>query len=314
MVSTQEQPGFWRQAVALQGSILPRIILHILALGALAVVLVLVTEDIEERSHLSLVIDIAPYEIAGGVLSLILVLRSTAGYERWWEGRKLWGGIVNQSRNLVVTALTLGPADPGWRGQLARWVAAFAHIVRRSLRGERELPEVAALVGEEEAGRIAAANHMPSAAALEIGLLLRRGCDEHGLSGFALLEMERQRATLIDHLGGCERILKSPLPVVYAITIRRFIAGFLITLPFALLHKTEKDWLVPVITMVVAYVLLGLDRIAVELQNPFSPARIGHLPLDDICATIESNVFQLLHTDAERGKPENGPSLGKPED
>ena len=294
-MSAKGQAGFWRQAVALHGSILPQIFLNILFLGVLATVLVVVADEIEERYRVKIAVDIAPYEVAGGVVSLLLVVRSNAGYDRWWEGRKLWGGIVNQSRNLVISALSLGPADPAWRAQLGRWVAAFGHVGRRSLRGERELPEVAALVGAEEAGRLAAADHMPSAAALEIGRVLRRGCDQHGLSGFALLEMERQRATLIDHVGGCERILKTPLPAVYAITIRRFIALFLVTLPFALLHKTEKDWLVPVVTMVVAYVLLALDQIAVELQNPFSTANVGHLPLDDICATIESNLLRLLN-------------------
>ena len=101
----------------------------------------------------------------------------------------------------------------------------------------------------------------------------------------------------MDHVGGCERILKTPLPQVYAITIRRFIVVFLVVLPFALLHKTEKDWLVPVVTMLVAYVLFALDQIGVELQRPFATASVGHLPLDDLCATIERNVLELLQAE-----------------
>ncbi len=76
---------------------------------------------------------------------------------------------------------------------------------------------------------------------------------------FAFLQLDRERAALIDHIGACERILKTPLPLVYAIKIRRFIALFLLTLPFALLHRMNGDWLVPFITMMVAYPLIGVS-------------------------------------------------------
>jgi putative membrane protein len=141
------------------------------------------------------------------------------------------------------------------------------------------------------------------AVALEIGRLLRQGGDVYGMSGFALLRLEQARAALLEHVGSCDRIRSTPLPSIYVITIRRFIAVFLITLPFALLHKTEKDWLVPIVTMGVAYALLALDQIAVELQNPFSTAHVGHLPLDEFCATIEHDVFQLATSPAGKEDP-----------
>ena len=84
------------------------------------------------------------------------------------------------------------------------------------------------------------------------------------------------------------------LPLVYSIKIRRFIALFLISLPFALLHRMQAEWLVPLITMLVAYPLLALDRIGAELQNPFSEKNLSHLPLTEISATIERNLTALL--------------------
>jgi putative membrane protein len=84
--------------------------------------------------------------------------------------------------------------------------------------------------------------------------------------------------------------------MVYAIKIRRFIALFLITLPFALLHRLGNDWLVPFITMMVAYPLVSLDQIGVELQNPFCKANLSHLPLGEISATIENNLIGLSQT------------------
>lgn len=92
-----------------------------------------------------------------------------------------------------------------------------------------------------------------------------------------------------------------PLPRAYAIKVRRFILLFLLLLPFALLHRLGSDWLVPPLTMLVAYPLLALDRIGDELQNPFDPARLSHLPLADIAAGIERVALGLLAEDREVG-------------
>jgi putative membrane protein len=170
--------------------------------------------------------------------------------------------------------------------------AAFAHVARRSLRGERTLPEVARLLGDDEATRIAAAQHMPSHVSQLIAALLRQAREEHGMDSFAFLQIDRDRAALIDHIGGCERIQSAPLPRLYSIHIRRFIFLYLVTLPFALLNMVE--WLTPVIMFLVSYPILSLDQIGVELENPFSAQRMGHLPLDEITAKIEANVLAML--------------------
>ena len=116
---------------------------------------------------------------------------------------------------------------------------------------------------------------------------------------FAFIQIDRERALLIDHIEACERILKTPLSRAYSIQIRRFILLFLLTLPFALLHRTENDWLVPLFTMMVAYLFLSLDQIGIELENPFSTSNLSHLTLDEISATIESNLFGILKAQHE---------------
>jgi putative membrane protein len=140
---------------------------------------------------------------------------------------------------------------------------------------------------------------MPSFVALKLADLLRQACDRSGMDRFAFLQVDRERATLIDHIGACERILKTPLPVVYSIKIRRFIALFLLTLPFALLHRIQGDWLVPFITMLIAYPLISLDQIGVELQNPFAKTNLSHLPIGDISDAIETTLLGLLEAKAQ---------------
>jgi putative membrane protein len=156
------------------------------------------------------------------------------------------------------------------------------------------MPKVVELLGAEETARIERANHMPSYVAMQIAAILREGYDRLSLDRVALLQAERSRANLVDHLGGCERIVKTPLPMAYRIMIRRFIVLFLVTLPFALLPKI--GWLTPLVTFMVAYPILELDVIGTELQNPFNGRNLGHLPLDEICATIEANVLALAGT------------------
>ena len=107
------------------------------------------------------------------------------------------------------------------------------------------------------------------------------------------MKLEEQRILLVDYIGACERILKTPMPLVYAIKARRFILIFLLLLPFSLLGKLGFDAVF--IFFMVAYPLLSLDRIGIELQNPFDTRNLSHLPLNTICDTIKLNCVELLN-------------------
>ena len=147
MPSASELKNFWRDVFALRGSVTPLVLPRVLTFGSMAAGLWVANELTHEFDfHLA----VAPYEVAGAVLGLLLVLRNNAGYDRWWEARKLWGGIVNQSRNLVISSLAYGPSDAAWQTRFVHWVAVFPYVARCSLRGERNLPDVAKLLGDEE--------------------------------------------------------------------------------------------------------------------------------------------------------------------
>jgi len=216
-VNSDTAPSFWSEAFAWRGSITPRVLLTVAAFGVVAAVVSAAAWLLERHWGVRIALEIAPYELAGAALGLLLILRTNAGYDRWWEARKLWGGIVNQSRNMTLGALAYGPADPDWRAAFVRWASAFPHIACCSLRGQPPSPAVAELLGAEDAARLAASGHMPSAVAARLADLLREGCERFGVDRFAFLAIDRERAALIDHIGACERILKTPLPRVYAI-------------------------------------------------------------------------------------------------
>jgi putative membrane protein len=203
---------------------------------------------------------------------------------------------VNQSRNLAIIALEYGPNDAVWRQRIVRQVAAYAHAVRISLRRETDYGAPIALLDPAQGVALGTARFVPCRVARLIAQSLRQGTHSRGLSGFAFLEAERQLAQLVDNLGICERIRDAPLPRVCAIKIRRFLLLFLGILPLALLNKA--GWLTPLYTMLAAYALLSLDQLGIELQNPFAKSRLSHLPLDNICRSIEESLTALAADDA----------------
>lgn len=309
-VISKSSRAFWRQAFALSGSVTLRVLPKVFVFGLIAAGISILARVVEGRSHIEMGVDPASYGVAGAILALLLVLRTNAGYDRWWEGRKLWGGIVNQSRNLAIHVLSYGPDDRAWREDFVRWVAAYSHTARATLRGEPLPPEVAPLVGREAAAIVAAADHMPGLVDLKLGGLLHEAIERRGMNYFAFQQADRERALLMDHLGGCERIAHSRMPLVYSIKIRQFITLYLLALPFALLGTFDSVLLVPLTTMLIAYPILALDQTGIELEDPFSTRNLSHLPLEQITATIERNLEGLLA--AERALAALGPAPGRP--
>lgn len=282
---------FWKDAFTWQGAVTPLVMPRVLLFGLYGLLVGLVHRVLGWSG-----LESGPVEFTAAFLALLLVLRTNAGYDRWWEARKLWGGLVNQSRNLAIAGLTYGPRDAEWRERFVRWTAAFSHVARRSLRGERELPELVPLLRDAGAvERISRAQHMPSFVAFTLAGLLREAVEHGGMDRFAFHGADRERAQLIDHLGGCERILRTPLPHIHAIKLRRFIVLYLLALPIAVVGSVW--WLPGLVTALVAYPILAIDQIAVELENPFSPRNLSHLPIGSICETIEGNLLALLEAE-----------------
>jgi len=282
-----DRRDFWSEVLALSGSVTPHVIVRVGIFGIWGGVICLLYSYL----HFDAGLGVAPYEFVGAVMALLLVLRTNSGYDRWYEGRKLWGGIVNQTRNLSVAGLAYGPNDPQWRDHFLRWTAAFPHLARHSLRGERDLNDISNLLPAAELHELEKANHMPMYGSFRLSQLLASARDRDQMDGFAFMRAEDQRGLLIDHIGACERIIKTPLAKVMSIKVRRFLFLYLMVLPLAIIDRAGV--LTPIMTMLVAYPLLSLDQIGIELENPFSKKRLSHLPLDRICKDLETTVLAM---------------------
>jgi len=283
-----ESPGFFRVALMWRGSVTPRIFRSLLLMSCYPLLLVFLDQYWRPLPHLN----VTPFEYTGVVLGLVLVFRTNAGHERWWEARKFWGGIVNQSRNMVIAALNYGHPHGPWHEEMVKWTVAFSFAAKESLRNQNNFDNLADILTEQELEALSSALHKPLFIANKIASLLQQARLSHQIDGFAFAMMEKQRILLIDYIGGCERILKTPMPLVYAIKVRRFIFIFLLLLPFSLIEKAGFNTIF--IFFLVAYPLLSLDRIGIELQNPFNTENLSHLPLDTICDTIKLQCLTLL--------------------
>jgi putative membrane protein len=289
-----ELSSFLRGALMWRGSVTPRILPSLLLMTGYCLVTVALDQYWRPLPHLA----VTPFEYTGVVLGLVLVFRTNAGHERWWEARKLWGGIVNQSRNLVIQALNYGevlndgPQESLWGKEIVKWTIAFSFAARESLRNGKDFDNLTDLLGEQELEALKSAGHKPLFVAGKIAALVQQARLGHRIDGFVFEKLEGQRILLIDHIGACERILKTPMPLVYAIKVRRFILIFLLLLPFSLIENVGFSAVF--IYFLVAYPLLSLDRIGIELQNPFATQNLSHLPLHTICDTIKLQCLALL--------------------
>ena len=286
LVNRVEHARFFQNAFTWSGSITPKVLL-----GTTISMIYCLLIAIVHQKNPELDIDIGPFEYSGVVLGLLLVFRINSGYERWWEARKLWGGIVNQSRNLATIGLSYSVAPDDWRSQFAALIARFCHAAKDTLRSQESTETIRSLAETAATEEFSKFPQGPLLISVRISKLLCEARNNGWMDSFSFLQAEIERKSLTDYFGACERILKTPMPFVLVVKLKRFIFLFLVILPFAL--ESKLGLVAPILDALITYSLLSLDQIGYELQNPFSRERISHLPLDEICNTIRLNVDQI---------------------
>ena len=239
--------------------------------------------------------------VLGTAISLVLAFRTNQSYDRWWEARSIWGGIVNDSRTLIrqVVAFTgnQGPAKP-IVNRIANRQIAWCYSLSQSLRGMDALDGLSAYLEPNELAAAGAADNKPNA------LLQQHSADVKGLQtmgaidSFGMMQMDNTIGRLCDHMGKCERIKSTVFPSTYSLFIHCFIYLFIFTIPFGLGNEfgiTE----IPLTTGIgVAFFLI--EKTAMHMQDPFE-----NRPTDTAMTTIATNIHRniLQMTGASEGQP-----------
>jgi len=214
----------------------------------------------------------------GFVLSLLLAFRINSAYDRWWEGRKLWGSLVNNSRNLAIKIKHLGDeADAVFYNF---HIPLYAEALKEHLRGLKN-------EGVVTAANLDLNKHVPNQIA---SLMIKRAYDLNKaniLNTEQLLSINAELMSFTDICGACERIKNTPIPYNYGVFIKKFIFFFVMSLPLTWAFELHY-YIVPIIAFVL-YVLASIELIAEEIEDPFGFDE-NDLPLEKLCTNIKLHV------------------------
>ncbi len=223
------------------------------------------------------------------LVSVLIGFRTKVAYDRWWDGRSLWGLLVNHSRNLCLKLRPVVEAEPADRAEAARLVAGFPAALSAHLRGSARLQDVPGFADDP-----ADPAHVPAYLAARLYDLLDRARADGRLDGFAFLALDEHARALMDVCGACEKIRNTPLPDSYRALVRHgLVLGFLVA-PWHLAHVMGFG-AIPAQASVV-YFLFGVEMIAEEVEEPFGRGG-DDLPLSRFSAVIRQAVTQILGVD-----------------
>ncbi|MEZ4900429.1 MAG: bestrophin family protein [Spirosomataceae bacterium] len=229
--------------------------------------------------------------LVGFVLSMLLVFRTNTAYDRWWEGRRLWGSMVNNCRNLslkIDAFLPIDQVEP--RAIFKALIVNYIYAAKEHLRMGVPLLNLTQ-IGKYDADFYGQKKHVPNqimgAIYQEMDALYRKDV----ITGDQLIVLNEELRSFSDNLGGCERIKRTPIPYAYSLFLKKVIFLYVFTMPIGFVIEF-KYWAVPIVA-IVFYVFASIEVIAEEIEDPFG-TDANDLPTDTIYSTIKDNIEEIL--------------------
>jgi len=259
----------------------------LISIGIYAAVIVYVEEH---YFHVTIKNSTVMHSILGFVLSMLLVFRTNTAYDRWWEGRKTWGNLVNNARNLSLklSAILVHEKDILELNHLIRnYVFSLKnHLRNKYIQSEFTPTDNMSLSVFEEA------QHKPNAIAKSLYKKIHNLYQNKDLASEHLYVLNDELKSFTDNCGACERIKNTPIPYSYNIFLKKMIFLYIMSLP--IFFGSEFGYTAVPITIIVLYVFASIELIAEEIEDPFGEDE-NDLPLDDICNRIKNNLNEILN-------------------
>jgi putative membrane protein len=231
---------------------------------------------------------ISVHSLVGVVMGLFLVFRTNTAYDRWWEGRRLWGALVNCSRNASFKISHFITGNSDLKSELLFWLQKYPIAVKDHLRDNASYENAG--LEKDQIKILGDINHLPNAIANRIYALLKKALDAKEISGDELVLIDREIQQLTDIVGACERIRSTPIPYSYSLFMKKFIFIYCISLPIGLIPDF-RIWAIP-ITMFIFYIMVSLEVLAEEIEDPFGLDE-NDLPTDEIADRIANNIREI---------------------
>ncbi len=243
--------------------------------------------------------DNLPLPLFGTAVALIVTLRNNAAYARWWEARALWGQVVNDSRSFVRGLIAM-TGDPALQVRLTRQQVAYALALRHHLLRRPPWPDIERLLTPETVARVRLASNVPLALQADIADRLGTARRAGLVDPMSLTALNASLSALSSAQGGLERIKNTPLPRQYNLLPRVFALVFCGLLPFGMVH--DLGLLTPFGSALVGFMFLALDRVGLELEDPFEGS-VHDVPMQAITRAIEVDLHQMV------GQTSNPPAI-----
>jgi ion channel-forming bestrophin family protein len=296
-----ERKRSWIETVVLGGFALPHIWLRTIIVTAISIVLTILYEEIPQLHY---AITPTPFTLVGLPLGIFLGFRNNTAYDRFWEGRKLWGALVNTSRSLTRQILTLVEPQTerentpesieglkAFEVSCVHLLVGYVHALRHHLRDTSPFDALVHIIGEDETASLRNEGNVPYAILQRLGERFAEARRKNWVHPFHVPVLEGSLTSLTDIQGACERIKSTPIPYSYTVLMHRIVAVYCMLLPFGLMDSIK--WATPFVVLAISYCFFGLDAIGDELEQPFG-MDINDLPLKSISRTIERNLRERL--------------------
>jgi ion channel-forming bestrophin family protein len=277
--------NWWNMLFVWRGSMMKQMLPQLLIVAVLSVLAVWTEGTIFAHK---VPLNATPFTLVGVALALFLGFRNSSAYDRWWEGRKLWGALVNTMRSLTRQALTM-TGDASDKREFLNMLVAFTYAMRDQLRGN-VFDRSAELLPPALAEEVDRARYKPFIILRAMGEWVAKRQREGAFGEITMSAIDCNLVELSNVLGGCERIASTPVPFSYSVMIHRVVYFYCALLPFGLVDAIA--WMTPAVTLVMAYSFIALDSLAAELEMPFDRDENG-LALDAISLNIELSIREM---------------------
>ncbi|TDD94280.1 bestrophin family protein [Flavobacterium cellulosilyticum] len=286
---TKKKTNWFRMLFEWNGSVLPQLLPRLFILFSYSVLVVYFRDDL-----LSYDIHINPaiFTLFGIALALFLGFRNTVSYDRFWEGRKLWGALLNDTRSLARQAHTLVEGDnyDKERTDFIHLLTALVHALKHQLRETEADSDLKRLLLKSDHDRIKTAVFKPIIILKELGLWVNKAKLSGRIDSITQTSFDVNLNKLSDIIGGCERIASTPIPYTYSVLLHRTVYIYCFLLPFGFVESTV--WITPLVIVFIAYTFVALEAIADELENPFG-IQPNDLALEAMSEMIENTLAEI---------------------
>ncbi|RKE24491.1 putative membrane protein [Paraburkholderia sp. BL23I1N1] len=282
---------WFRMLLAWRGSVLPQLLPRLFLIFCISIVAVAAHDHLLPVSlNLNTT---TPFSLVGIALAVFLGFRNNASYDRWWEARKLWGQLLNEARSLTRQAITL-PNKPLPKAEIETFTTVLStipHALRHQLRKSDPSEDLVARLPKPLFDRVMASRYKPATLMLWLGEWVKRHAQAGAIDPVAVLAFDRNLNGLSDVIGGCERIVSTPLPFAYSVMIHRTVYFFCASLPFGLVDSIGI--FTPVFAVFVAYTFMAHEAIASQIEEPFGTDD-NDLALEAMSLATEDAMRDLL--------------------